>query len=78
MRVRTKNCVRPIKHREIRRYTQQEVPSNGELGQESVYRQSEDLHKDLLQEDELLSVFRSLEQADRDAVLDMARRLRRR
>jgi hypothetical protein len=60
------------------KYTQQEVPSNGELGKDSVYRQSEDLHKDLLQEDELLSVFRSLEQADRDAVLDMARRLRRR
>jgi hypothetical protein len=78
MTVRRKTCVRPIKHWKNRRYTQQEVPSNGELGQETVYRQSEDLHKDLLQEDELLSVFRSLEQADRDAVLDMARRLRRR
>lgn len=60
------------------KYTQQDVPSSGELQQNLVNRNFEDLHKDLLQEDELLSVFRSLEQADRDAVLDMARRLRRR
>lgn len=61
-----------------KKYTQQDVPSSGELQQNLVNRNFEDLHKDLLQEDELLSVFRSLEQADRDAVLDMARRLRRR
>jgi hypothetical protein len=77
MTVRTKNCVRPIKHREIRRYTQQDVPSIGELQQDLVNRNFDDLHKDLLQENELLSVYRSLDPADRAAVLDLARRLHR-
>jgi hypothetical protein len=77
MTVRTKNCVRPIKHREIRRYTQQEPPSCGEIRQNIVNRNFEDLHKDLLQENELLSVYRSLDAADREAVLDLARRLSR-